>query len=140
MQGVKIILGILLLAESVIDIRSKHVLVWMPLLAGIIGVGYSIIGGNFRISEVGASLVVVFILFMISKLTKEALGMGDIWVIGSILITMGFVEGIKIIFLAFLLAGTYGGTLMLVKKCGGKKRIPFIPFLFLGFIGGEWIC
>lgn len=139
MQGVKIILGILLLVESIIDIKSKKVWLWMPFLAGIVGLGYRILKGYTNIPEVGAILAVFLLLFLISKITKESLGMGDVWVIGSLLLAIGLVEGIKSIFIGFLLTGIYGGILMVIKKCGGKTRIPFIPFLLAGFIGGGCI-
>lgn len=139
MQVIKIILGAILLAESVVDIKSRQVWLWMPLAAGSVGIGYRVFKGDVNISEAAASLAVFLLLFGISKITKESLGIGDVWVMGSILMAVGVAEGIKSIFLGFLLAGIYGGIFMIVKKCGGKKRIPFVPFLFAGFIGGVCI-
>ena len=131
MQGVKIVLGVFLLVESMIDIKSKKVWLWMPFLAGTVGLGYRILNGYTNIPEVGGSLAVFILLIGISRITKESLGMGDVWVIASILMAIGLMEGIKSIFIGFLLAGIYGGILIVVKKCGGKTRIPFIPFLFV---------
>lgn len=139
MQDIKIMLGVLLLAESVIDIKSKQVWLWMPLCIGSVGIGYRVLHGYTNTLELVVSLIVVLLFFIISKITKESLGRGDVWVIGSILLAIGLKKGMEIIFLGFLLAGIYGGILMIVKKCSGKKSIPFIPFLLVGFLGGVCI-
>lgn len=136
---IQMILGVMLLAESVIDIKSKKVLLWMPFLTGSLGLLYQIYSRQVKLPEMGMVFAILFFMALISKITKEAIGMGDVWVIGSIFMVLGFPEGAECIFFAFVFAGLYSGILLSVKKRGRKKTFPFIPFLFLGFIGGTYI-
>lgn len=84
-------------------------------------------------------LGITAVFFVISRATGEALGMGDVWVIGSILAVMGVLDGIEILCFSFLLAAFYGSVLFWRKKKGKQETFPFVPFLFLGTMGGMWI-
>lgn len=133
------ILCIILFWESYIDIKKKQVWIWLPLLAAVVGILCIIIEKRVSIKELIICLGITAVFWVISKVSKEALGMGDVWIIGSILIVMGVMNGVGILFLSFLLAAVYGGILLVVKKKGKHITFPFVPFLFLGTMGGVWM-
>lgn len=129
-----IVLGI----ESIRDMKSKQI--WIPLPIGVIAAEIFCQGrkGEIQIKELILILMLVVILAVISRITKEALGMGDVWMIGSILVVLGVIDGLESIYISFVLAGIYGGLLWL-KKRNRKTEIPFVPFLLAGSIGGMWL-
>lgn len=137
-EAAKIILCIALFLESLIDIRIRRVCIWLPILTAGAGVLCAIINDSLSLQELMLDFGITAIFFTISKVSKEALGIGDVWVIGSILIVMGVMDGIGILFLSFLLAAVYGGVLW-AKNKRKDGTFPFVPFLFLGTIGGVWI-
>lgn len=138
-ETAKIILCITLFLESVIDIKKKQVWIGFPILASGVGVFCGISEDTLSLQELGLELGITIIFRIISKVSKEAIGMGDVWVIGSILLVTGVMEGMGVLFLAFLLAAVYGGVLWIGKKKGKDKMFPFVPFLFLGTVGGVWM-
>lgn len=135
----KIVLCITLFLESIIDIKKKQVWIGFPVLASAVGVFCAITEDTLSLQELVLELGITIILGIISKVSKEAIGMGDVWVIGSILLVTGVMEGMGVLFLAFLLAAVYGGVLWIGKRKGKDRMFPFVPFLFLGTVGGVWM-
>ena len=135
----KVILCIILLLESYIDIKKKQVWICLPVLAAGVGILCIITEKKVSIKELIICLGITAIFWAISKVSNEALGIGDVWVIGSILIVMGAVNGVGVLFLSFLLAAVYGGILLVIKKWRKSITFPFVPFLFLGTLGGVWL-
>jgi leader peptidase (prepilin peptidase)/N-methyltransferase len=78
----------------------------------------------------------VGVLFLgISKLSKEAIGYGDSWLIGILGILMGAREMLAVLFIASLLAAA-GSLIILWKKRWNKKAaIPFVPFVAVVYLG-----
>lgn len=135
----KVILCMILFLESYVDIKKKQVWIWLPMLSAGVGILGIISEKKVSIKELILCLGITAIFWVISKISNEALGMGDVWVIGSILIVMGVMNGMGILFLSFLLAAVYGGILFVIKRRGKNRTFPFVPFLFLGTIGGVWM-
>lgn len=139
MMAAKIVLCVILCVESFLDIKKKQVWFCLPALAVGIGFFFAVQEKQISIKELLICGGITVIFGVISKVSNEALGMGDVWVIGSILAVMGVVKGVGILLLSFFLAAVYGGILLIVKKTGKQKTFPFVPFLFLGTIGGVWM-
>ncbi len=71
-------------------------------------------------------------LFLISQ--GKAMGLGDVKLVFSSGLILGWPDiGLSII-LAFILGGLIGGFLLLTKKKKWKEEIPFGPILILGFV------
>lgn len=96
------------------------------LIAGSFGtVGWQSRAGG---AAFGAVLL-VFCLF-----SKEALGLADgvlILVCGA---AFGLHETVTLCFFAAVYTGGLSAVLLLTKRAGRKSRIPFLPFLLLGYI------
>lgn len=79
----------------------------------------------------GGTLGVCFMA--LSKLSRE-IGMGD----GILLVILGLMLGLRkligVLFLALLLCALTAGVLCLMGRAGRRSRLPFVPFLLLGFL------
>ncbi len=77
-------------------------------------------------------------LLLLSKVTREALGMGDgllMLVLGSFL---GLGEALDVLLLALFFAALWAGILLFVRKKHKDYEFPFVPFLLAGYLG-RWI-
>lgn len=80
----------------------------------------------------GAAFGIVLLAF--SYFSREALGVADGIVIFACGIAFGLQEIVALCFLASLYAGVFSMVLLLTKKAERKSRIPFLPFLLLGYV------
>lgn len=131
----KICIIIFLVLNSWTDIRKKEI----SLVSVVICMGCGITAAAFQ-GDLSLGYFVAAApgccLIALSFLTAGAVGLGD----GLILLSLGTLLPWEQV-LAVLLAGSlcscvYGAILLLFRKDGGKKQIPFVPFLFAGYIGG----
>lgn len=133
-----VILVIVMFMESILDIKTRQVWMVPPVLLMTVGILWNV--WQMHISVVDLLLVVVTILGLgiVSVASREALGMGDVWLIGSILGVQGILPGLESIVIAFVLSGIYGGIQFLWYRTG-KKSFPMAPFLLAGILGGVWL-
>ena len=124
-----------MLMESIIDIKTKQVWIVPPILLMFTGIAWNLIQEKINIPELLGMAVTMLVLILISIGSKEALGMGDVWVIGSMLGVLGILTGMESVLFAFVLSGIYGGIQLLCHK-SGKKCFPMVPFLLAGTLGG----
>jgi len=80
----------------------------------------------------GAMVGVVMLVF--ACFSGEAIGVADGVIILVSGVAFGLYETVVFCFLAALYAGAVSGVLLLVKRAGRKTRIPFFPFLLLGYV------
>lgn len=130
-----IILVILLSICAIEDIKEKEVSMPIVLGAGALGIivqyclkiesVWSILGGM----SVGVTMVVL------SLLTRGKIGLGD----GILLMTTGIYLGLKSNFIllsvALLGVALWGVMLIALKKISFQKEIPFVPFMWMGYVG-----
>lgn len=130
MLGVKSFLfSQILLIASYYDIRTRIIPDWIHVLILLVG----IIGFDPVKSIVG--LIVAPLPFLIMALVKEgSIGGGDVKLIGA----MGFVLGVKrcivTVMLSNIFAILFGLSYYLDSKKFCKKRLPFVPFLYVGWM------
>lgn len=133
--------------EALREVCSMAVLLWLAIQdkrhLGIsrlqlwIGAGILLFAGSFcecsrQVRLGGAAFGAV--LFAFIYFSKEALGVADGIVITACGIAFGLYEVVVLCFFASLYAGGYAVVLLLTKKAGRKSRIPFLPFLLLGYV------
>lgn len=86
------------------------------------------------LDSVGGLVLSALLFILIILLSKGGMGGGDVTLIGS----LGFIVGIKMIFVTILLSFILGAIIsvfLLVAKIKGRKDpIPFGPFIVLGFL------
>lgn len=74
------------------------------------------------------------VLFVFIFFSKEALGVADGVLITACGIAFGLYEAVVLCFLTSLYAAGYSMVLLLTKRAGRRSRIPFLPFLLLGYV------
>lgn len=80
----------------------------------------------------GAAFGIVILLFC--RFSEEALGFADGIIIFVCGIAFGLHETVTFCFFSAVYAGIYSAILLMTHKVGRKSRIPFLPFLLLGYV------
>ena len=95
-------------------------------------------GGYLFIIDSGLIPGVVFsISFLIMNLfykKKKAFGIGDMFVILAVAMTLTWSQSIMFVFSSVILAATYGVIYAIINKRDLKFHIPFVIFLTIGFV------
>lgn len=123
-----------LMVVSMIDLRKKTVS-WMMLLLGGVLCGLCCLtsGAEGIINRLfGAGLGLI--LLIISRVTREAVGRADSILVICLGAVLGFDQCIKMLCISLglcCICCMVGLSFHVITK---KYRIPFIPFLFAGFI------
>lgn len=125
--------GICLLIQGIWDVRTKEIPTWVSLGFGICSFLYSICNQRDWICMIFALLPGIICLF-IGYVTGQAIGYGD----GILLCALGLLYSMEqvmnICMIASFVAGIVGLVLLSVFKKGRNYQIPFVPFLFLGWL------
>lgn len=129
----EICLGGLLLICTFTDIKNRVVSMWVLSFFAGIGVFYQIFLKREQIIIILLGMSIGFLAIIFSKLTK-ALGMGDAYLLIVCGIYLGFYGNLDLFAGAILSSAVYAGFLLMFKKAGRKKEIPFVPFFLLSFI------
>lgn len=119
--------------HSLEDIRQKKITVGWTLFSGIAGILLHLLFQNRSIFEMIAGMVPGVFVFAAGRVTNAKIGTGDGALFMLTGLYLGLIENLRLMFVSFLLAGIWGLYLLTVKKCEKTKRIPFVPFLFLGY-------
>lgn len=117
------------------DYKKKEIFLWSVGVYVVLGIGW----GIWQKSDWQEYVLAVALgssLTLLSVGTKGAIGMGDAWVILALGIVMDNHKYLLTILLALLGSAFFSAVLMMLKKVGRKTEIPFIPFLFLAYVGG----
>ena len=116
------------LAASVCDWKKRTI----PVKLLVVYTVAAFICALFRIKIGG--LLVGILFFLVSKITKEAIGYGDSWMITIFGMYLGGKELIRLLFTASFLACFV--SLAIMWKQGWKREgsLPFVPFLTAGFL------
>ncbi|MDD5935925.1 MAG: prepilin peptidase [Clostridiales bacterium] len=131
-------LFLLLLLCTIEDIRKKKIIIWHLLLVVpflIVDIIFNtIVTCNLSWIERLCGLGIGMIFMVLSKLTKGQVGMGDGYLIAVFGIMLGAWRNLEIITYSFLASAVISIILLSFFHFGKKRTIPFIPFLFFGFL------
>lgn len=126
---------IFLMAASVWDILKRKIPV-IYLIAGTITALFALILSSEIVwGEILLGGITGIAFFLLSKYTKESIGYGDSWMIFILGITVGVWKLMVILGIAFLAAIIAAGIGIMERKITKKSRIPFYPFLLIGYLG-----
>ena len=103
----------------------------------VISSGILLVSGCFK--EVGwlsrlGGMAVGGILLFVGYFSREAIGIADGVIILICGVAFGVYETVTVCFFATLYAAMFSFVLLVWKKVGRKSRIPFLPFLLLGYL------
>lgn len=70
----------------------------------------------------------------VSKITKEGIGYGDSFLITIMGMYLGIWDLMYILIVSFTMAALYSMTVLVRHQYHRKRTLPFVPFLFLGYL------
>lgn len=130
-----IFVGIIVGIWSFYDIKEKEI----PILSIVAGGGLllvmAVLAGSFSVHASIGGILLGAILYAISKLTKEAMGVGDVMVFGVLGIVLGGMEALVLLFYSLVMAGIFSVIMLLLHKVSKKQAIPFLPFVWMSYLG-----
>lgn len=132
---VQIISLIFLGMNAVNDILKRQIVMWTIPVYSLIAISHMFFKGIY-IENILVMLVCFGLFGGICAMTKGAFGFGDVLVISVLSLLQEYRQFVVIICLSFGMAAIYSAFVILFGKGCRKKEIPFIPFLFLGYVGG----
>lgn len=117
------------------DIKSRKVSVFILLGFGIAGIAALAMSRTLLIPGVIGGIGTGAVVAGISIMTRGAVGMGDGLLLMVTGIYLGFWGNVELLAGGLFLAAVYSIFLLVFKKAGRNREMPFIPFLFLAFLG-----
>ncbi len=129
------------LCSAIIDIKVKIIPNFIPAVLMIVRVLFFIYefiftdtALKFLISSILGCFICFLILMIADKISKGGIGMGDIKLISAI----GFMCGVYLVFstliLSLFVCVVVAILLLILKKKTSKDRLPFGPFIYIGFL------
>ena len=120
---------------SVTDLRRKTISIYLLVIMSMIVVlsFFCCDMENIWMHIGGAGLGILF--FIVSRLTKEAVGYGDSWLILLLGARLGIEKVLWLLFVASL-GGAFVSLLYLwMHRWNRNATLPFVPFLTLAYLG-----
>ena len=125
--------------NSWIDIQKKQISLVSVGFFMAVGILYECVVQN-KNPDVFWGLLPGAVLLGVSKLSREALGMGDALLMLVLGIYLGLEAALDVLLLALFLADVWAGILIVVGKKGRNYAFPFVPFLLIGYVGRWLLC
>lgn len=124
--------GVCLGIQSIWDIKTKEIPLWISFGFGSFSFFYSICCRR-EWSCFGLALLPGVLCLFLGFCTRQAIGYGDGILLCSLAMLYSLKVLIEMIIIAIFFAGIMGVILLIFFHKSGKYEIPFIPFLFLGW-------
>ena len=125
----------MLVIAGLMDWKKKELPLWLliGMSAGILVFALCCKDTSLWYRVAGAALGVLF--FLISKVTKEAVGYGDSWLILLLGVHLGISDALQVLFAASLLAALFALLYLWIRRWKRNATLPFVPFLAIAYLG-----
>lgn len=94
---------------------------------------------SYSVRELAGSVVLTVGLFCLALLSRSAMGLGDVKLLGIISLYQGVGQALGCFVYGILLAGGICIRLLLAGRIGRRDRIPLAPFFFAGYVLQLWL-
>lgn len=118
------------------DVRRRHVPVWLLIFSGIFVTlvsAYEGRKGNLGIPELFWSVLPGLVLLAVAVLTKKA---G--WADGVVMLLLGIYTGFRTCIFSFAMSMFFISivslALLALRKVNKNTKLPFLPFLYAGYL------
>lgn len=138
----QMVVALALLSAMIVD-RKTHQIPNLLILS-VLGIGAILLVAEFLlyretfltilIMSVAGLLICVVLFYILARLTKEGIGMGDVKLISSMGWMLGLASTLMAVLFALILCTLVAVVLLFKKKKNKNDRIPFGPFVFFGYI------
>ncbi len=126
---------VLLILCSISDIRRRGVYTWILISMSILLLIFCAFCRQQEIgSVVGGALIGGFFV-LISRISKEAIGYADSWLIVLLGGYLGFCGVVTLLTIAFVITGLAGLIGLVFHRLRRNSTVPFIPFLTAAYVG-----
>lgn len=125
-----------LLICGAIDLKTKKVYQSLCIINYGVATVIKLFINETDLPAIAGGLIVCGALLIISLVTKEAIGQGDVLILLALSGILNFKNTIEIFFMALFLCSFFSLAILLMRKVKGKDTVPFVPFLFVGY--GVW--
>ncbi|MDF2542587.1 MAG: putative rane protein [Herbinix sp.] len=125
---------LLLLLCSIQDMKKKKVSLWVVGLGILCILFLSLIYGTISHADRIGGFAVGVSIVLLSKATGGKIGMGDGLLLCATGIGLGLWGNLELFAVALFIAAVVSIVLLIVGIVNRKTSIPFIPFLFMGYI------
>jgi leader peptidase (prepilin peptidase)/N-methyltransferase len=129
-----LIVGVLLLLCAIQDILKKKLYLWMIGLGATVTIACIPFCDKLSLANRIGGLAIGLVVILISKVTVGKIGMGDGILLCVSGIGLGFWGNLELFGIALFLAAVLSIILLMCRLVDRKKRIPFVPFLFAGYL------
>lgn len=129
-----LLLGSFLLFSSWLDIKKQEVSVLLLLIYGIAGMVLFVVDKRVSCLSLIGGVAIGVVLIGISRITRGGIGLGDGGMVCITGIYLGACKNVELLLMALIYAAAWSVALIVLKKAKRKTRIPFVPFLALGYI------
>lgn len=117
------------------DFKRKTIPLYLLIVMSAV-VGVSVIFCNTEsiwLRVGGAGLGILF--FIVSRITKEAVGYGDSWLILLLGVYLGIEKALQLLFAATLGAAVVSLFYLWMRHWKRNATLPFVPFLVVAYLG-----
>ena len=129
-----IILGFVLIC-TLFDLKIRAIPIWVMMLFSIVTVLVCLFCRRERMGIMAAGLMIGMFFLILSKVTKEAVGYGDSWIITLLGMHLGAEKLLWALFIASFLAALASLYQMWKQNWDRMGSLPFVPFLAIGTAG-----
>ncbi|MBR5315353.1 MAG: prepilin peptidase [Firmicutes bacterium] len=130
-----IVIFVLLVLCSVSDCKKKTIPLWLLLLLSLVVGAFALFGHTVPLRLRIGGVILGSLFFAVSKITKEAIGYGDSWLVLLLGVHMGYLQAICVLFAASMLAGVLSICFLWKKGWRRNLTLPFAPFLSISYLG-----
>ena len=116
------------------DIKERNIYVMPLLVSGIGSVAITLIGREDLPEFLIFPALAGAFLILAVKYWQDQMGMGDGYLMATLMMMIGITCGMYVIMCSFAVSSVYAGAVLLAKKGGIKREIPFAPCVMAGFI------
>ncbi len=131
----EIVVAILLAIIGFEDWKTKYISWWLLATATIVIAVLRFTVVDISLWDTAAGIAIGGLFFLISRFTREAIGYGDSWLILILGIFTGGRRLLLVVFVAMFAISTFAIAAAIKSGWNRKKTIPFVPFLFLAYVG-----
>lgn len=127
-------MGTLLFLCAVFDLKSRRIPILVLGMMNMLAIFLCLLCRE-RFFSVCIGVFVGGLFLLISKLTKEAIGYGDSYLMLIFGIYLGGLSVLQLLFLASFLSGVFSLICLCFLKWKRKATLPFVPFMAIAYVG-----
>ncbi|HEX3076805.1 MAG TPA: prepilin peptidase [Lachnospiraceae bacterium] len=123
-----------LMTLAVIDMKERKIPCVVLSISFLIALLSTVLVKHGITTEQLCGMTIGFLFILISFVTRGQLGLGDGITVVITGVVIGFWDNLLMVLYALFAAGITAIILIVFKRSNRKERIPFLPFLLLGYI------